>query len=1136
MKAKLSTLLILLICIFSTNLSAQPTSYQNEGANWYFGAYAGLTWTTMQANFNPTPLMNGALYTSEGVATISDPAGVLLFYTDGTTVWDSNHMPWPNTLPASPGGTLKGDASSTQSGVIVPKPMDANTYYIFAVDDNIGPNGLTFSRATMSANSGYGDIDLAEKNIQLMTPACEKITAVAHANGLDIWVIVHEWNSANFYVYIVTPAGFNYSAPVITNIGSVNSGSSAVTRGYSKASPGGGKIGVAIEGLDIYELFDFNTATGVLSNALTLTQPNFSDCYGIEFSSDEKLLYGSERWGYDLSQWNIGLATNAMIASSYTNVATIGSANGGALQLAPDLKIYLARSGKKYLGCINNPTMAGVGCNYVDEQVLLGPDFANAVQSREGLPTFIATFFNEAEFEFETSCDNDTTFFTIPNAAGLDMGYWNFNYPSTDPFYNRIDTSAEQYFIYPVGGVYTVELITERNGDYDTVHQDVYVSSYPIVNLGPDTVVCTNSIITYDLSFNDPFALDGQCDYFWEADLGTLVFYDSTATYLIDKPGTYTVTVNTDSICGSVTDSIIVIYNNVEADLGVDVTSGLCIGQSLTLDATYSNSSFGVTYYHWNQNQISPTINVTNSGTYSVTLTLGQCTSIDSVYVHFDSQLYSPLGADVNLCSGSSLILDAGNPGANYAWSTGVFSSTINVTNPGTYTVSVTNACGSIVDNIVINPLSIPAFDLGPDLTICQGTPEGISAFVDGATYVWSTGAIAPQIAVMSAGNYAVTVTNQCGSSSDAINVLTDIPLNNLDLGADTSVCMGFVLYAGYSDMDYYWSTNATSDSIIINSTDDYSLDITNECGTYTDYIHIDVIELEVDLGNDVTICPGGTATLNAGNPGAAYNWSNGAVTQSTSVNTAGTYSVIVTNLCESKSDTIVVSVFDTNLDLGSDTAICEGTVLELDAEHPGSTYFWSTGENTQTIEVDQVGTYSVTINHACGSLNDVIDITLNPSPIVDFGADTIFIPENANVTLNPGITGTSYHWSTGASTPTIIANNEGYYYVTVTDEYGCEGTGEVFLQVLWGISQPDENNSVLLYPNPTRDILYISLNNINAVEVNIFSAIGKLVRTYNLDGDKIIVDTNSMPEGVYFVKLITKEGEYIVRPFSILR
>ena len=1144
MKAKIFTLLTFVFCLIASSSYSQTVSgYQNEGANWYFGAYAGLTWTTMQTNDNPTPLMDGALTTNEGVATISDPFGVLLFYTDGQTVWAADHTVWPNTTNTSIGGALLGNASSTQSGVIVPKPGDANTYYVFAVDNNIGADGFTYSRADMTLNSGLGDIDPAEKNISLQTPSCEKCAAVVHANGTDIWVLSHQWSSDAFYAYIVTSTGVDYTNPVITNIGAMNSGSSGVTRGYMKASPGGGKIAVGIEGLNIYELFDFDAATGVLSNVVSFTIPPptspgivFEDCYGVEFSVDEHYLYGSERWGYDIHQWDITAASGADIIASHTVVGTLSTANGGALQLAPDLKIYIARNSKKYLSCITEPLNGGLASGFVEEQVILGPDLASAKTSREGLPTFIATFFNVAEFEFVTSCDTDTTFFTIPNAQQMDNAYWNFNYPSVDPIYLLEDTAAIQPFIYPVGGVYTVELVTERNGDYDTVYQDVYVSSFPIVDLGPDLVLCEDETVFYDLSFNDPLALDGSCDYFWEADLGIVTNYDSSASFLIDKPGIYTVTVMTDSICGAKTDSITIVYNNLVASLGVDVTSGLCQGDTYTLDAEYVNTDYGLTYYQWNTNQISPSINVTSSGTYSVTLSLGACVDVDSIEVFFDAPLYEALDPEIDLCAGSLITLHAGNVGASYAWSTGVFSSTIDVDIPGTYSVSITNACGTLVDEIVVNPLDVPSFDLGADITICEGLPEVVNAFVDGATYLWSTGSVLPQLAVMTAGNYTVTVTNQCGSSYDAINVFGDLPLNNINLGPDTAVCTGFILDVGYPDMEYYWSTNATTQTIEITSTDDYSVDVTNACGTYTDFIHIDVIELDVNLGPDVVICPGDVATLDAGNIGAAFNWSNGGITQTTEVNAAGEYTVMVTNECETKSDTVIVSIFDITLDLGQDIAACDGDVVILDAAHPGSDYTWSTGESTQTIEVDVAGTYSVSLVHNCGTIDDEVEVTFNPLPIVDFGTDTVFIGENSTAILSPGITGIAYLWSTGETTETIEVGAEDIYSVTVTDDNGCEGVGEVVLSITWGVTQVDGSNTVLLYPNPTRDMLNISVNNIVVDKIVVYNSIGKLLGIYDHNGNTISIQTSNMPEGVYFVKVLSKSGEYIIKPFSIVR
>src|SRR5437764_1215512 len=112
---------ILLIYLF---LICTASFAQKEANNWYFGRNAGVT-------FNggaPVAVTNGQLNTLEGCASISDANGNLLFYTDGIKVWNKNHVVMTN------GTGLRGDPSSTQSGIIVPKPGSSTIYYIFTVD------------------------------------------------------------------------------------------------------------------------------------------------------------------------------------------------------------------------------------------------------------------------------------------------------------------------------------------------------------------------------------------------------------------------------------------------------------------------------------------------------------------------------------------------------------------------------------------------------------------------------------------------------------------------------------------------------------------------------------------------------------------------------------------------------------------------------------------------------------------------------------------------------------------------------------------------------------------------------------------------------------------------------------------
>ena len=161
-------------------LAIFPLSAQNNADIWYFGDYAGIDFRSGA----PVALTNSAMFQHEGCASISDNFGNLLFYTNGMEIWNANHTLMPN------GTGLMGDVSAAQSGVIVPKPGDLNIYYVFTVDAEISTNGLRYSEVDMALDGGLGDVT-GTKNVFLAQPSEEKVTAVLHANGYDIWVMTH---------------------------------------------------------------------------------------------------------------------------------------------------------------------------------------------------------------------------------------------------------------------------------------------------------------------------------------------------------------------------------------------------------------------------------------------------------------------------------------------------------------------------------------------------------------------------------------------------------------------------------------------------------------------------------------------------------------------------------------------------------------------------------------------------------------------------------------------------------------------------------------------------------------------------------------------------------------------------------
>jgi hypothetical protein len=128
---------------------------QKQNAVWYFGYNAGLDFNTDP----PTPL-HGEMNTLEGCASIADPNGNLLFYTDGGHVWDRQDHIMPN------GFGLLGGNSSTQSALIVPLPASCTKYYLFTTWDDLqfDGGGMAYSIIDMLLNDGYGDIISSSKN------------------------------------------------------------------------------------------------------------------------------------------------------------------------------------------------------------------------------------------------------------------------------------------------------------------------------------------------------------------------------------------------------------------------------------------------------------------------------------------------------------------------------------------------------------------------------------------------------------------------------------------------------------------------------------------------------------------------------------------------------------------------------------------------------------------------------------------------------------------------------------------------------------------------------------------------------------------------------------------------------------
>ena len=200
------------------------------------------------------------------------------------------------------------------------------------------------------------------------------------------------------------------------------------------------------------------------------------------------------------------------------------------------------------------------------------------------------------------------------------------------------------------------------------------------------------------------------------------------------------------------------------------------------------------------------------------------------------------------------------------------------------------------------------------------------------------------------------------------------------------------------------------------------------------------------------TICAGSSATLYTdnmanGNPVASYLWSNGATTQSINVNSSGVYTVKITAIIGGQtfsaiSAPVTVTVIPKPAPVITGTpVICGGTPTVLDAGNYAS-YLWSNGVVTKTNTVSTTGSYSVTVTDAngCTATSAPVTVTASgkPKPTISFSGPAVFCTGDS-VTLYSSIA-TSYLWSTGATTRSILVKTSGTFTVSVTNAAGCRG------------------------------------------------------------------------------------------------
>lgn len=517
----------------------------------------------------------------------------------------------------------------------------------------------------------------------------------------------------------------------------------------------------------------------------------------------------------------------------------------------------------------------------------------------------------------------------------------------------------------------------------------------------------------------------------------------TTNRITVSSEGMYSVTATDANGCSST--AFITITENSLPEVRILGRTTFCQGSATTLTAT------GASSYEWNTGEISQSVNISLAGTYTVTGTDNNgCSAAKTVVVSRDEVNATIIG-NRYFCPGQSTTLTVSDDGSySYRWFDGSTASSINISMPGPYSVTVTNANGC--QNMLtanVSEFAVPTPSISGNLTICEG--QSTTLRVSGGTsYLWDDGSTTPLISVGATGEYSVTVTNQYGCTATAsaavlVNQAPDVSI----LSAD-AVCSGetALMTAVTNASTLYWSTGQNSAAISVSpaTTTTYTVLATSANGcskTVSKTLHVNPLP-NAYISGETTICSGDTAHLTA-NGGSTYKWNNNVYTQSIDVVSNGQYSVTVTSSegCTATATATVVVNPLPNSNVTEYVEICAGQQATLTADAPsGCTYLWSNGSHQSSITVSNAGTYNVTVTNPnqC-SLVYSSTVVVRELPQVSITGVSETCQGNSVMLAATGTAGSQYLWNTGETSSTISASTAGPYTVTATNSYGCSAS-----------------------------------------------------------------------------------------------
>lgn len=680
----------------------------------------------------------------------------------------------------------------------------------------------------------------------------------------------------------------------------------------------------------------------------------------------------------------------------------------------------------------------------------------------------------------------------------------------------------------------------------------------PVVNFGADTVICVGTAITLD-------AGNPGATYLWS---------DGSTTQQFETffEGEYWVDVTLNGC--TVSDTIYVAQGPViQATFKYFQTSSCSPFITEFTDFAQACSA-GITSYAWNfgdgstSTSRNPVHTYALPGDYEVTLTVessggASYTTQQTFSITGGVKPVVNLGNDINLCSGTELILNAGNAGATYSWSTGETTQSITVADGGTFYVDATKDGCTGTDTIRV--VSIPSlwsdftfekisgcipvrYKFTDNSTACESTIVGwYWEFGDGTTSTERN----PEHGFNTEAQFNVrlTVTDNNGSSiRRGKRVTVTATTLSFNLGADTTICFGstLTLDPGIAGGTYTWSTGETSRQIGVVDDGDYSVTVVSSGCVARDTIRVNTSASVANKWSYVkgTACLPVQVTFSdssqafCGQAIQSWLWEFGDGSTSTEQHPVHAFTSVDSFLVRltvtttsGASTTTTKKIGTTNtthtVDIPSNLKVCTGESLQIDAGVDNADFTWS-----PAFGVDNIHTKTATVRPILNTWYyvDVTKCMVNVRDSVFVVVDSIHKPlveQNGNSLISEKAH--AYEWYRdgiridNATGKTLRVDRRGYYSVKVFNESGCERMSDPgFFMPISGKEKVDEVIRVKCSPNPARGWVNVLLSEVpeRPAKVAVYDRFGRVMLTSVINGHVTSVNLTRAAKGLYYVEV----------------